>query len=207
MASRSFKPEIQAKYTNVEAYDPQMYKGLGQDTLEDKSFGELFHEIYRCAVNLYDVAKNGPGHEKPAMELFTTTVITYIIGVAAWLDGQAATPPSPDQVRAAMLDIRKQAFRYEYETGDPQRPAVSHLVASMLHWFVPRLYAIQAAAVTLKDQLRVGRTTVRVRVDYEITLDVAESAVKEYLAETASKELFSGDNVVFKKVVIVTEKK
>lgn len=204
MGQRVFRPVFKKRYPEPPPFDPARYP-VSDDT-EKRTFGDLFHEIYRFAVNLYDVTKTGPGHHKAAMEAVTNTVITFLIETAAWLDGQSATAPDPDQTRAQLIDLRTQALRYEY--GKDVESTIMHMMSSCNLWFLPRMYILRDKAYELKMEIRHGTSRVRVTAEFELQLEVMADDARQYLKETACKEMFAADSVQFlklKKVDVLTE--
>lgn len=204
MGQRVFRPVFKRQCPAPPPFDPSRYP-VPPDT-DKQSFGDLFHEIYRFAVNMYDVTKHGPGHHKPAMEAVTNTVITFLIETAAWLDGQSMTAPDLDNVRAQLLDLRSQALHYEY--GKDVESTIVHLMSSTNLWFIPRLHILQDKAYALKMEIRRGASRVRVTAEFELQLDTNPDDVKQYVKETVCKEMFAADSVQFlklKKVEVITQ--
>lgn len=200
-----FKPTLRERYDQLPVYDPTKF--VYANTVKNLTFGDLFHEIRQRANNLYDVAKTGPSREGPAMAIFTETITSYLIELAAWLEGQTPTAPDPLQVWARLLDLKRQAFHYDYAAGSSGGVSISHVVESNLYWFVPRLMAIYERALEMKDELSAGKTRVRVTAVFDMELDVAEKSVKEFLTGSACKDLFLAENCRYVKITAFQVKK
>lgn len=195
MAQRNFRPVLRSTYPQPPDIDPVKFPV--EKYMQKLTFGELFHEMYRRAVNLYDVSRTGPGHEGPAMELMTNLVISFLIETASWVEGQVPAMPDVRLLYAKFMDLRRQAFRYEYEHQDQQTPAVSTLVAAAGIWFIPRVVVLAEKAKQLKSEIRAGQTRVRVTATFDMLVDVKAENAGSYVKETACKELFAADSCQF----------
>lgn len=196
MGTPTFKPEFLPKYKPI-PFIPAEFP-LAPEA-EAMTFGELFHDMFMRATNLYDFLKSFSGYERPAMEAVSNWVINFVIGQAAWLDGQAASPPSPEILHAQLHDLSRQAWKYRYNFTD-QRVSVSHLIKSSMLWLVPRAHILSDKANDLKMEIRAGETSVRVTAEFEIAVPVKAEDASEYVKSTACRELFMSEECKYQKL-------